>query len=813
MGANPAENHPISFRWVLKAKERGATLIHVDPRYTRTSSVADIYARLRSGSDIPFLGGLIKHILDNDLIQKEYVLNYTNASFLVKDGFGFDPTTGLFSGYNPEKRSYGKDTWQFELDANGEPVKDATLQNPRCVYQLLKKHYARYDLKAVSEVTGTPIEDLKRVYAAYAATGAENKVGTILYAMGWTQHTVGVQNIRAMAMVQLLLGNIGCAGGGVNALRGEANVQGSTDHGLLFHILPGYLKTPAASMATLETYLTKNTPKTVGKQSANWWSNYPKYAVSLLKSFYGDAATKETEFGYQWMPKTDDGVNYSWLVIFDEMQRGRIKGFFSWGQNPACSSANVGKVRHALTKLDWMVNVNIFPSETGWFFQDKNLCDVETGKRIETKDIKTEVFILPAAASVEKEGSISNSGRWMQWRYKAADPIGESKPDADMLNLIYQELKKLYAAEAGPLAEPVLKLKWDYFDEHGEFNAHAVAKEINGYFLADVTVGDKTYKKGDLVPAFAALQADGSTSSGCWLYCGSYTDKGNMATRRKREAPGGLGLNPEWAWCWPVNRRILYNRASVNPQGQPWDAQRSVVAWKDGKWVGDVPDGPWPPPADAEKGRLPFIMVNDGHGRLFAPDLADGPFPEHYEPLESPLAKNPFNGQMLNPAVRLWTGPADGHAECGGDEFPYVCSTYRVTEHWQTGVMTRHTPWLMELQPEVFVELSHELARERNIAAGDQVRIKSKRGALVAVALPTSRLKPLTVQGKTVHQVGLPWHFGWVMPWMGKTPQNPRNANRLTPNIGDPNTMIPESKAFMVNLEKVQPSSGKEARG
>ncbi|MBN2475181.1 MAG: formate dehydrogenase-N subunit alpha [Pirellulales bacterium] len=795
MGANPAENHPVSFRWVLRAKENGAKLVHVDPRYTRTSATADFYTGLRSGTDIAFLGGLIKHILDHDLIHRDYVVHYTNAAFLIKDEYDFDAVAGLFSGYDAEARRYAKDSWQYQVGEDGEPVKDPTLADPRCVYQLLKKHYARYDLETVSGVTGTPVEDLRQVYETYAATGAPEKAGTIMYAMGWTQHTAGTQNIRTMAMIQLLLGNIGRAGGGVNALRGESNVQGSTDHCLLFHILPGYLKTPKASQPTLQAYNEQNTPKPLGKLSANWWGNYPKYSVSLLKSMFGDAATRENDFAYAWLPKLDDGANYSWLTLFDEMYKGNVKGFFAWGQNPACSGANANKTRRALAKLDWLVTVNIFPSETGAFFQDKSL-------GIDPRDIPTEVFVLPAAASVEKGGSITNSGRWMQWRYKAADPPGDARPDAEIINLIYQELAALYRKEGGALPDPIVNLKWDYFDEHGECDVHAVAKEINGYFLEDVEVPDKgkRFKKGDLVPSFAFLRDDGSTSSGNWLYCASYTHDGNMAARRIRETDG-IGLNPEWSWCWPVNRRILYNRASVDLDGKPWDRQTPVIAWQDGKWVGDVPDGGWPPiSVDPEKTKYAFIMKPEGHARLFAMELADGPLPEHYEPLESPLTANPLNAQMLNPAAKRWTGEADVAAACGSAEFPYVCSTYRVTEHWQTGVMTRHCPWLLELQPQLFVELSRELAAEKGIKAGDQVRVSSKRGAVTAIALPTARLRPLTVQGKTVHQVGLPWCFGWLEPAGGKGGDS---ANLLTPNIGDANTMIPESKAFMVDIARL----------
>ena len=834
MGANPAENHPVSMRWVLEAREdHGATLISVDPRYTRSSAVADIYAPLRSGTDIAFLGGMIHYILANDLIHRDYVVHYTNASLLIDGRFKFDPAAGVFSGYDAAARKYDKSTWQYQFDplvpAGGEPAepkKDPTLRDPQCVYRLLEKHYARYDLAAVSGITGTPVEDLKKVYAAFAATGVVEKAGTIMYAMGWTQHTAGTQTIRAMAVIQLLLGNVGRAGGGVNALRGESNVQGSTDHGLLFHTLPGYLETPEASQPGLADYHVAHTPKTLDTLSANWWSNYAKYSVSFLKSMFGERATADNDFGYGWLPKRDDGADYSWLTIFDEMFRGRIKGFFVWGQNPACSGAHAGKVRKALTRLDWMVNVNLFPNETGWFWEDQDLLD-ELGCKAE--DVRTEVFVLPAAVSVEKEGSVTNSGRWMQWRYRAADPPGDAQPDSQWMNLIFQELKKLYEAD-GPNAvfpEPIINLKWDYFDEtaHPEGAIHALAKEINGRFLRDVKSPDqgKSFHKGDLVPGFACLKDDGSTSSGNWLYCGSYTGAGNMAARRQREPSGRIGLNSNWSWCWPANRRILYNRASVDLQGRPWDKKRPAIAFtggvKDGKyvtkgWTGDVPDGGWYPMQNPdgtarEDARRAFIMKPDGLGQLFADALADGPLPEHYEPLESPLTANPLNGQMLNPASKRWDfAGIDKCSVCGSAEFPYVCSTYRVTEHWQTGVMTRHCPWLLELQPQLFVEMSHELAGEKGIKAGDQVRVRSARGAVTAIALPTARWKPFeivedsggTKKARKIHQVGLPWCFGWKTPRDGT---GGRSANLLTPNVGDANTMIPETKAFLVDIEKL----------
>jgi len=795
MGANPASNHPISMHWITKAKEKGAKLICVDPRFTQTAAVADIYAPLRSGTDIAFLGGMIKYLLDHNLIQKEYVVNYTNASFIVCDDYNFDPETGLFNGYNPEKRKYDKSQWKYKTSEGEvpEPVRDLTLQHPRCVYQLLKKHYSRYDLNTVSKITGTPVKDLELVYQTYASTHKPDRAGTVMYAMGWTQHTVGVQNIRAMALIQLLLGNIGVAGGGVNAMRGESNVQGSTDHGLLFHILPGYLKTPTASMANLDDYNNKNTPKTLGKMSVNWWGNTPKYMVSYLKSMYGENATPQNQFGYHWLPKIDDGVDYSWLSIFDQMYEGKIKGLFAWGMNPACSGANANKTRKALAKLDWLVNVNIFPNETGWFWQDPSL-------GINPSDINTEVFVLPAAASIEKEGSITNSGRWMQWRYKGANAPGDALPDAEIMNLIWQELKALYKEQGGKFPEPILNLKWDEYFHNNEVDAEAVAKDINGYFLAEVTMPDgKSFKKGELVPSFAMLQADGTTSSGCWVYAGSFTQDGINKSKKRIKEKTGIGLNPDWAWSWPVNRRILYNRASVDLKGKPFNPKAPVIEWNEieGKWKGDVVDSPATiPPMAMGGGKLPFIMNEEGVGRLWTMKLDDGPFPEHYEPFESPLEKNPLNAQSFNPAVKIFKGAMDKRASSGGDEFPIVCSTYRLTEHWQTGVMTRHCPWLLELQPQIFVEMNEELAQEKGIKPGEVVEVSSARGSVLAVAIPTKRFKPLTVMGKKVHTVGMPWCFGW------KTKNAGDSANLLTPNVGDANTMIPESKTFLVNIKK-----------
>ena len=535
MGSNAAENHPISMKWVGKAMENGATLLSVDPRFTRTSAKADFYTALRSGTDIAFLGGMINYIISNNLYNKEYMAYYTNASFILGKKFGFKD--GLFSGYNKKTKSYDKSYWAFENDKEGIPKRDHSLKNSRCVFQQLKKHFSRYNLKKVSAITGTPRADLEKVYKTYAASGKKGKAATIMYAMGWTQHTVGVQNIRTMAMIQLLLGNMGVAGGGVNALRGESNVQGSTDHCLLWHIWPGYLKTARASNTSLEAYNKKWTPKTNDPLSANWWGNYAKYSVSFLKSMFGENATPFNGFGYDWMPKVDDGKHYSWLDLFDAMYRGEFTGFFAWGQNPACSGANANKNREAFTKLDWMVNVNLFENETGSFWR---------GPGMDPKKIKTEVFFLPCAASVEKEGSITNSGRWSQWRYKAADPPGDALPDGEIMVELMDKIRKLYRVEGGAFPEPILNLKWDYTTK-GKFDSHKVAKEINGYFLADVTLKGKTYKAGTLVPSFGSLQSDGTTSSGNWLDCQSYTEKGNMAARRGTEDKSGIDLYSEWS--------------------------------------------------------------------------------------------------------------------------------------------------------------------------------------------------------------------------------------------------------------------------
>jgi formate dehydrogenase major subunit len=793
MGSNAAEHHPIAFKWILRAKDQGATIIHVDPRYTRTSARCDFHVPLRSGTDIAFLGGMIHYILGNDKWFKDYVLNYTNASFIVSDDFYFKD--GLFSGYDPKTRKYNKDTWVLEKDGKGIPKRDMTLKNPRCVFQMMKAHYSRYTMEKVSSITGVSKEDLTKVYAAYSATGVKDKAGTECYALGWTHHTTGSQIIRTMSIIQLLLGNMGICGGGVNALRGEPNVQGSTDHAILYNILPGYLKMPAASQDTLAKYIEKNTPKSTDPQSANYYQNYPKFTVSFLKALFADKATAENGFCYSWLPKLDDGKATSLMHLFDEMYKGKIKGLFAVGTDPAVSSPNTTKVRKALENLDWLVGENIFDNETYCFWK---------GPGVDPAKVKTEVFLLPASASMEKEGSQSNSGRWVQWKYKAAEAPDDAIPVGEITIKILDAVRALYAKEGGVFTEPILNVKWDYKDSRGRFDSLKVAKQINGYFLKDTVIEDKAkgtkteFKKGQLVPTFGMLADDGSTASGNWVMSGSFDAAGlNKMAKRGKDDPTGLGLYPNWSYAWPVNRRIIYNRASCDINGKPYNPKRKLLEWTGETWVGDVPDGPWPPQADREKGKYPFIMKQDGLGALFGPGMAEGPFPEHYEPLEGPLSKNPMSGQLINPAIQIFNSDLDKVANADA-KFPYVCTTYSCTEHWCSGALTRWQAWLLEAMPELYVEIGDQLAKEKGIENGERVRVASVRGNVECVAMVTKRFRPFLVEGKTVHQVGLPFNYGWLHPKDGGD-----STNFLTPTVGDANTFCPEYKAFMVNVTKI----------
>ncbi len=789
-GSNCAENHPMAFKWITKAKaEKGAKIIHVDPRFTRTSAKADIYARLRSGTDIAFLGGMIKYIIDNEKYLKEYVLNYTNAPYVVNDSFAFND--GLFSGYNATTRTYDKTTWAFKKNADGTPQKDLTLQDPRCVFQLLKQHYSRYTPEKVSSITGTPQDKLLEVYETFASTGTRDKAGNIMYALGECQHTIAVQNIRTMCIVQLLLGNMGIAGGGINAMRGEPNVQGSTDYALLYHYLPGYLSAPKESWTTLAEYITANTPTTKVANSVNWGQHTPKYITSLLKAWFGANATKDNDFGYAWVPKVDDTQKADCLTMIDHMYKGEIKGYITAGTDPCVSMPNANKLRQAMKNLDWLVHANIFDNETAEFWKGPGM---DPGK------IKTEVFLLPAAASVEKDGSQANSGRWIQWNNKAANPPGDAIPVGDIFYRIMAKVQELYKNQGGTFSDPIVNLKWDYADENG-WNALLTSKAMNGYFLEDKTIGTVTYKKGDLVPGFPNLQADGSTSCAMWAACGTFTKDGtNNMARRGKEDPTGLGLYSNWSYSWPMNRRIIYNRAAVDPDGNPWNPAKQLVKWENGAWASgyDVIDGGGAP-LNQSGGKLPFIMMADGVGAIygsFRKDVNDGPFPEHYEPFEGPFAQNLMSAQLNSPTIKIFSSDMDKVANADPN-YPIIMTTYSCTEHWCTGAITRWQSNLTEMMPEAYVEISEQLAQEKGIKNGDRVIVESIRGSVNVVAMVTKRFQPLDCGDKKLHLVGATFNYGWLFPEnCGDT------INLLTPTVGDGNTMTPEYKACMVNIKK-----------
>jgi formate dehydrogenase-N alpha subunit len=793
IGCNPAENHPISFKWITQAMDKGAKLIVADPRYTRSASRADYFARLRPGTDIALMGGLINYALEHNLYHKDYVVNYTNASFLVNQDFGF--TDGLFTGYQKDKHAYNPATWNYVKDAAGEPVADPTLANPRCVFQLVKAHFARYTPELVEAVTGIPQHQFLKIAATYGATGTPGKSGTIMYAMGGTQHSIGVQIIRSYTILQQLLGNMGVPGGGINALRGENNVQGSTDMAILFHILPGYLPTPSEfKTPTLKAYI-DTTPK------AGYWSNRPKFFVSLLKAFWGDAATPANDFAYDYMPKLGKGYEnsgYSWIPLFESMGAGGIKGMLVWGMNPAVSSPNLNQAYDALANLEWLAAFDLWETDTAAFWKRPGA---------DPKKIKTEVFMFPAADSLEKEGSASNSGRWLQWRYQAVKPHGDAKSDLWYANRLGLDLIKLYQEDPkAPAPEPIVNLAWNY---GADPDVHLIAKEINGYTVAD--------KKQVL--NFTKLKDDGSTACGNWIYSGSYPGpdkKHNLMARRDAKDPSGLMLYPHWSWAWPVNRRIIYNRCAADPQGQPWSKDKTLFQWNGATktWTKfDVPDFGWINPKTKEQvppevsAKRPFIMLPEGKSRLFVPAgiCKEGPLPEHYEPLECAFV-NALSKQQSNPAMKVWASALDKVAAICDPKYPVIATTFRLTEHWQGGAMTRNLAWQAELMPEMFVEMSPSLAKAKGIKAGDWVKVSSARGEVLARANVTHRVAAFTcgapgLQNK-VEMVALPWHFGFA----GLTTGGPRThnyaANQLAPQVGDANTMIPEYKVFLVDVQK-----------
>ncbi len=810
-GSNNLENHPISSKWTQRALDKGAKWIVVDPRFTRTAAKADIYCPIRSGTDIVFYGGMINYMIENDLWHREFVMAYSNMSYLINPDFNFDVETGLFSGFDKEKRAYDTTTWGYQVESTTEwdtseggayawvkgegvpsfttpkvkvPKKDETLQDPNCVYQIMKKHYSRYTLEKVCEVCGMDRETLKEVYDLYCSTSAADKTGTILYALGQTQHHYGAQNTRMMAMIQLLLGNVGNPGGGLNALRGEPNVQGATDMGMTVFDLPGYLHWPHVEESpSLRAWCEHET------YAAGYYTNKPKFMVSFLKEFFGEHATADNDYGYDWLPKVpENGETFTTTGTFELMDQGIMKGYFAWGQNPAHSDANTKFVRNAMCNLDWLVVADWSHTETATFWKAP---DMDASK------IDTECYFLPAALIYEKAGTILNSGRWLQQRYKAVDPVGDAKPDYEIVDMLRTRICELYRTEGGVCPEPILNAQWDYYI-NGKIDPRPVAWALNGYDA----------KTGRLLSGYGDLKADGSTAIGMWIYSGFYNndaEKMNPSAqptgRRSHEDPGNLGVYPNWAFAWPNNRRHLYNRCSADPSGRPWNEKKKLVWWDGKKWGHyDTPDftfekkgadGTMVPVAPDSKA---FIMKWEGAGNLITTGMKDAPLPEHYEPFESPT-RNVMNGAEHSPMIRF----AENQSVNKGDRsrYPIVATTYSITEHWQSGGQTRACPALDEIAPKQFIEISPELAAEKGIENGDAVRVFNNRGSVNVHAMVTKRIRPFIINGETVHQIGMLHHWGWANIY-----STGEVVNDLTPNVGDPNSYIPEYKAFLVDVEK-----------
>jgi formate dehydrogenase major subunit len=792
MGGNAAEAHPCGFKWVTEAMEyRKAKLVVVDPRFTRSAAVADVYAPIRVGTDIAFLGGVINYLLSNNKYHAEYVKAYTNASFLVKEDFDFKD--GLFSGYDEGKRSYDKSSWSYVIGKDGFAEVDETLQNPHCVFQLMKKHYSRYTPEMVSTICGTPKDAFVKVAEMIGSTSTPDRVMTILYALGWTQHSVGSQNIRTMAMIQLLLGNMGRQGGGVNALRGHANVQGITDMCAYSEVLSGYLSAPTDGDDTREKYLAARTPKPLRPGQMNFPANFAKWHTSLQKTYWGDAATKDNDFAYHYMPKRDTA--YDILAIFERMFQGKMNGLIVQGFNPLAALPNKKKLGTALSKLKYLVIIDPLKTETAEFWKDFGEFN-----SVKAEEIKTEVIRLPSSCFAEETGSFTNSGRTVQWKWAAADPPGDGKVDGEIVAGIFLKIREMYAKDGGKGMDPLMKLTWAYGNP-AKPAPEEVLREINGRALADVVdPKDKTkvlVKAGEQMPGFGFLQDDGTTTCGNWIYSGVWSQAGNNSARRDTNDPAGLGNYQNWGFSWPANRRVLYNRAGASPEGKPWDTKRAGIRWTGTAWAGnDVPD--IAPALGPDSGAGPFIMTPEGHARLFAVGLmAEGPFPEHYEPFETPIGENPMHpgkkNAISNPVARVYKGDLEAFGKA--DQFPYAATTYRLTEHhhfWTKNVLSNAI-----VQPQQFVEIGEELAKEKGIKHGDHVKVRSNRGEIHAAAVVTKRIKALDVNGKKVHTVGVPIHWGFV-----GVAKSGFLANTLTPYVADANSQTPEFKAFLVNLEK-----------
>ncbi|HTA29842.1 MAG TPA: formate dehydrogenase-N subunit alpha, partial [Candidatus Cybelea sp.] len=762
-------------------------------------------------------------------IAKDYLVHYTNAAFLIKEGFKL-ADDGLYSGFDETSKTYDRASWNYQEggDMSGKAAAsdapprqaaaaarapaapaalpsnvayDLTLQHPRCVFQQLKKHYSRYTPEIVERITGIPKAQFLKaaeLFTSIRKDGDLKKAATIIYAVGWTQHTFGTQIIRGAAMLQLLLGNVGRAGGGINALRGHSNIQGATDMAGIFDNLPGYLKVPTPADADLAAYLKRVTPtssKPGPWDSFNYYSNTPKFAVSFLKALYGDAATKQNDFAFHYLPKVDR--NYSWTQIWDNMFRGSVKGLFAFGMNGVMIGPDTQKNIDALKKADWLVVGEIYADETSEFWRAPGIT------LDEMKKINTTVYRLPCAGFAEKDGSMTNSARWLQWKNAALPPPGDARLDQDIIAQIFLRVRDLYKKEGGKFPDPILNLTWPYTDQQHPALAD-IAREINGKALADFTdaATQQTMKTGQQLPGFAFLKDDGTTSCGNWIYSGSWTEAGPQLSRRGTEDPSGLGIYPNWAWSWPANRRVLYNRASCDQEGKPWDPDRRQVWWNEDaqRWVGnDVPD--FKPDSHPKDHMGPFIMNPEGVGRIFGPltAFADGPFPEHYEPIESPI-KNPLHpNQSNNPVVKKLSTSADkyGTPEQG---FTVVCTTYRLTEQYH--YWTKNNPMNVQLIPEAFIEIPVELADEMGIRGSEKIKVTSARGTYVAKAFVTRRIKPMTIDGKKVYQIGLPIHQGFrgIAEDEGRNARTP--ANLLSPTVIDPNAFTPEFKGFLVKVEK-----------
>jgi len=806
-----AEAHPVGFRWVMKAKEHGATIIHVDPRFSRTSALADIWVPIRAGTDIVFLGGLVRHLIEHNLFFRDYVVHYTNASCILSDEYRDpeDNQDGYFSGWNAEKRAYEGDSWLYKGGDLSRPQRDLTFQDPQCVFQKVKRHFSRYTPEMVEKICGIPPDLFHKVAHALAAASGPERTAAVCYAVGWTQHSKGVQIIRTAAILQLLLGNIGRPGGGILALRGHASIQGSTDIPTLYDILPGYLTMPRKGDETLQNYLDNYTKKT------GLWSNYPKYLVSTLKAYYGKNATAENDFGYGFLPKLTG--NHSFFEYLYQMLDGKMEGMFLMGQNPAVGAPNSRLQRKALSKLKWLVVREMVEIESANFWRESP--EVERGE-LKPEEIETEIFFFPAAGHAEKEGAFTNTQRLLQWREKAVEPPGDARSDGWFVHQLALRLIAKAKQSSDPLDEPLRALDWWYPEDGlGEPKMEAVLAEINGWQTQPVAAGaDRGGSDGVLfggvdragnphhgrqINGFAELKADGSTACGAWIYSGVFGRDGvNKANSRKSRDYLGHG----WGFSWPSDRRIIYNRASARPDGRPWSERKKLVWWDSEKWTGiDVAGFVQGKPPDYEPevgaegldaipGDAPFILHEDGLGWIYVPKgLKDGPLPTHYEPLESPVS-NELYSRDTNPPEHWFPRSENRFAPPGDSRFPFVLTTYRLTEHHTAGGMSRFLSHLAELQPEMFAEISPELARELKIRNGDYVCIVTLRSAIEARALVSRRIRPLQLNGRTLHQVALPYHYGTAGLVRGSA------ANDLLTISGEPNVTIMEAKACTCNI-------------